>query len=92
MADNVKESDLHDYRNTPQNPLSPDAPSQYCDNELNRSISAWERRAKAAWEDANKAEAEGRWEDWDYYVDLAGLYERMSWNTRIQMGRETEIS
>ena len=82
MADNEAMKGAH--QNILENIHSSYNTEHQCDSELNQSISAWERRATAAWKDANEAEAQGQPEDWDYYVDLAELCEEMAWNTRIQ--------
>lgn len=90
MAENnATGSSLHVHQNSHANTPSPyDIARQY-DNEFAKSISAWELRAKAAWKDADTAEAQGQWDDSDYYVNLAELCEEMAWNTRIYLGTET---
>ncbi|KAJ5385654.1 hypothetical protein N7509_008195 [Penicillium cosmopolitanum] len=55
------------------------------DSALNIYASAWERRARVARKDADAAESQEQWEDWDYYVDLADLCEGMAWKARCKM-------
>lgn len=82
-------SDLNTDPNILESSPSPYDTARHHNSELKQSISAWKQRAKSARKDADKAEAQAQWENWDYYVDLAELCEEMAWNTQIQMDTRT---